>query len=478
MKNKIALKLLAYLAAALLVFALISGLLFKALFTKAVLDNKKAEMLSRAQGLSRTLQGMLEGPAQGGGPKMGSQGMNYTAFVRALTQADDDIWVLNENLEFLSGGMMRGRTLTYTNLPPDAERLVRAVFEGETPYSEGFSDLLGAPTLTLGVPIYAGSEVKGALLLHDAVSGITEATKQGQNILLMSGAIALLLAAMPTILLSFTLTKPIRRIQTVAGQLSRGDYEARTGVHQADEIGELAGSVDTLARDLKDAREQKELEEQRRNDFLASISHELRTPVTVLSTSLEALNDGVVTKPEDVKEYHEQMLKDTRGLSVLVNDLMDLARLQNADFPIERKELVLNDVLKDALHSAERLADKKGIRIIEDVPSAPLPYTGDYARLRQMLLIPLDNAIKFSKPGSDIRVKMDKEGITITDDGPGIKPEELPHLFDRFRKARTEENREGSGLGLAIAREIARRHNIRLILESEEDKGTRVRFLL
>ena len=478
MKNKIALKLLAFFAAALITFSLIIGIMFRSQFTEAVLSNKKAEMLKKAQGLSKTLQTMLESPGQSGGPGMGNQGMNYTAFVRAISQADENVWVLDEKMEFLSGGTMRGRKLSYESLPPDADNLVLAVFKGETPYSEGFSELLGSPTLTVGAPIYAQGRVRGALLLHDAVSGITEATRQGENILMLSGAVALVLAAVPSVLLSFSFTKPIRRIQAVAGRLSEGDYEFRTGVKQEDEIGQLARSVDALACDLKEARDEKERQEQRRNDFLASVSHELRTPVTVIKTSLEALKDGVVSAPEQVKEYHEQMLRDAQGLQVLVNDLMELARLQNADFPIEKGELILNDVLSDALRSASRLAEKKDIRIIREVLDRPLPFTGDYSRLRQMLLIVMDNAVKFSKPGSEILVRMDENSIEVRDHGCGISEEELKHLFDRFRKSRAEENREGSGLGLAIAREIAIRHNILLNVESAEGKGTAARFVM
>lgn len=483
MRNKVAFKLLAYFAVTLLVFAVISGLLFRSLFTQAVLDNKKVEMLSRAMGLSRALQNLLENQPQGGGPGMagsgmGNQGVNYMAFVRALSQTDENIWVLDEQLSFLTGGAMHGRTLSYDRIPPDAEKLVKEVFEGETPYSEGFSDLVGQRTLTLGVPIYANGQVKGALLLNDAVSGIMEATLQGLRILLYSGAIALILAAVPTAMLSFGLTKPIRRIQDVARRLSEEDYEARTGLDKRDEIGQLARSVDALAGDLKIARDMKDRQEQQRNDFLANISHELRTPVTVLKASLEALNDGVVNKPEDVRAYHEQMLKDTQGLQVLVNDLMDLSRLQNLDFPIEKSELFLGEVLNDALRSAERLADKKDIRIKRDVMAEPFPFLGDYARLKQMLLIVLDNAIKFSKPGDSIQVSLNNTGITVFDEGAGIREEELAHLFNRFRKSRSEENREGSGLGLAIAREIALRHRIRLHITSEEGKGTKVEFVL
>ena len=477
MKNRIALKLLAFFAAALLLFALVSSLLFRTLFTNAVIENKKTDMLSRATTLSRMLTDTLEGFGQGG-MGMGGPGGGYGSYVRILTQSADNIWVLDENLEFLSSGRMMGQTLAYENLPVDAERLVREVYEGRSPFSESFSDLLGYPTLTVGAPIYQGNRVAGALLVHDAVSGISTAAAQGQKILIYSSAAALLLAIPLATLLSFSFTKPIKRMKETAKHLSEGDYKARTGISRQDEIGDLAQSIDVLSERLQEARSASERQEQQRKDFLANVSHELRTPVTVLRGSLEALNDGVVTEPAQVKEYHHQMLRETQGLQRLVNDLMELARLQNSDFPIERAPLLLGDVLADALRSAERLAQSKEILIEKKLTQTPLPFQGDYARLKQMLLVVLDNAVKFSPPKSILHVAMDTRSILIRDEGPGIRKEDLPYLFDRFHKSRTEENRQGSGLGLAIARQIAQRHGISITVDSDFGQGTTVRFIL
>ena len=206
------------------------------------------------------------------------------------------------------------------------------------------------------------------------------------------------------------------------------------------------------------------------------MSHELRTPVTVLRGSLEALTDGVVSEPSMVEEYHRQMLKETKGLQRLVDDLMDLSRLQNTDFPIENAPLVMQEVFADALRGAERLAQSKGIRVARDISEEPVLYTGDYARIKQMLLIALDNAVKFSPPASMLHAAMDSHSITIRDEGPGIPAADLPYVFDRFYKSRSEENRQGSGLGLAIAKGIADRHGMRVAVESGEGGGTTVRF--
>ena len=475
MKNRIALKLLLFFAAALLFFALVSGLTFRSLFTGSIKESKKAEMLGRANSLSGMLSQALEG-VRPGGERSGGQGGSYTNFVRLLTQAEPNLWVLDENLQFLSSGRMMGRTLEYTTLPPDAEILVRSVLQGETSFSEGFSELVGVPTLTVGAPVYRDQKVVGALLLNDAVSGIEEAIEKGQGILFYSATAALLFSILLSMLLSYTFTRPINRMDKTAQRLSEGDFEAKTGLAQKDEIGDLARSIDALSSRLQKAKEEREQQEQLRKDFLANVSHELRTPVTVLRGSLEALSDGVVSEPLMVGEYYRQMLKETMGLQRLVNALMDLARLQNTDFPIENAPLVVQEVLLDALRSAERLAQSKDIHIIREIPEHPVAYNGDYARLKQMLLIVLDNAVKFSPPGSTLYAAMDSHSITLRDEGSGIPATALPYIFDRFHKSRSEENRQGSGLGLAIARGIAERHNIRITVESRESDGTTVRF--
>ncbi len=467
MKNRIALKLLLYFAAALLLFACISGLLFQALFTRHTIDAKKEEMQRKATALAQTLSDVLNGNTQGG-----MMGGGYGAYVRMLSLIDTDVWVLDENLEFLSSGHMMGGQLTYSDLPEGAETLVKDVFQGRTPFSQGFSELLGAPTLTVGVPIFGGDKVAGALLLHDAVSGMRDAAAQGVNILVLSGAAALLVSTLLAVLLSFSFARPLNKMKETALRLSDGNYDAKTGVAQKDEIGKLAQAIDVLSVRLTEAKQAGERQEQLRRDFLANVSHELRTPVTVLRGSLEALCDGVVTEERQVEDYHCQMLRETRGLQRLVNDLMDLARLQNADFPMESGAFSMNDVLLDALRSAEHMAREKNIHLDRDIPEEPVPFTGDYGRLRQMYLIVLDNAVKFSPLSSKVYVTLNAQSVSIRDEGPGIPKEDLPFIFDRFHKQRAEENRQGSGLGLAIAKQIGLRHNISISAESEFGRGT------
>ena len=290
----------------------------------------------------------------------------------------------------------------------------------------------------------------------------------------------LLLAFLLSILLSGLLARrfirPLRRMEETAAQLAEGNYEVTTGIHQDDEIGSLAASLDILSQRLDETRKESARLDQMRQDFITNTSHELRTPITVLRGSLEVLQAGLVADGPEKEEYLAQMMTNILHLQRLVNDLLELSRLQNADFSIDMQPLNLQDVLQDALHGARPLAEPRNIQLQRQGETAPLLLTGDYGRLRQMFMILLDNAIKFSPPGSRIELTVQGNGahwqIDLQDHGCGIAPEELPHIFERFRRAHNEQNKNGTGLGLAIAGEIAQRHGITLTCASKLHEGT------
>lgn len=472
MKNKIAFKLTIYFAAALLLFSFIIGSVFMTLFKNHTIELHKTELQKRAVTISETLSEFASSSGMMGGRQGG-----YGAYLRFLDDiAMSDVWIVDENLELITVGQMAHQQYNYSDLPSDAESVVKEVFQGETTFSEGFSDILNTPTLTVGTPIKSEGKVIGALLLHSPVDGIKEAVKNGFGILAISISAALLLSVLLSALLAVAFTKPLKNMKNSALRLANGDYTAKTCVHQKDEIGELAETIDILSEQLDQASRESEQLLKLRRDFIANISHELRTPVTVIRGSLEALCDGVVTEPEQVKNYHCQMLNESIFLQRLVNDLLDLSRLQNTDFKMEIQELNLCDVLNDAVRSVHNLAQPKNIVIKHEQDTPVCAIKGDFGRLRQMLLIILDNAIKFSPENSAVTVSLKNKIISIKDNGIGIANEDLPYIFDRFYKVKSEENKNGTGLGLAIAKQIADRHNIKVIVNSTQREGTEFRF--
>lgn len=466
MRNKIAFKLTLYFSATLILFSIIIGGIFMTLFKNHTMEVHKNDLEKRAVTISATLSGLTRGK-QGG----------YGAYLRFLSDiAMTDVWIVDENLELITMGQMAMPQYNYADLPQDAETVVKEAFKGNTTFSEGFSNLLNTPTLTVGTPIKSGERVVGALLLHSPVEGMNEAIAQGFETLAISMAIALVLSILLSIVFAVTFTKPLKKMKNSAIQLAGGDYSSKTGVQQKDEIGELAAAIDVLSEKLDLASHESEQLLKLRRDFIANISHELRTPVTVIRGSLEALCDEVVTDPEQIKDYHRQMLNESLFLQGLVNDLLDLSRLQNTDFKIEMQEWSLCDVLNDVVRSVRHLAQQKNIEIKYEQNMQMCTVFGDYGRLRQMFLIILDNAIKFSPQGDTVTVSIKDKTVAIKDNGIGIPKEDLPYIFDRFYKVKSDENKNGTGLGLSIAKQIADRHGVNISVNSKQNEGTEFIF--
>jgi len=478
MNNRIALKLTLYFSAVILLFSVIIGGIFMVLFRSHTIELYKTDLEKRALSIAATLSEVYgeNGGSAGNRAGAGKQG-GFGAYLRALDKvALNDVWVVDENLELITNGRMGSGTYSYADLPQDAETVVDRVFMGETTFSEGFSNLLEKPSLTVGTPIYAGGKVVGALLLHSPVEGITKATAQGFYMLAISMFAALALAIILSVFLSLSFTKPLRKMKNTAAQLAEGDYSAKTGVVQKDEIGELAAAIDVLSEQLGLASQESERLLQLRRDFVANISHELRTPVTVIRGSLEALCDKVVTDPAQVETYHSQMLAESIFLQRLVDDLLDLSRLQNPDFKIETQELSLCDVLNDVVRTGQHMAGMKNVEVAAELDTENCTVTGDHGRLRQMFLVVLDNAIKFSYQNGIVKVTLKDKTVTIKDNGIGIVKDDLPHIFDRFYSVKSAENKKGTGLGLSIAKQIADRHHIEIEVDSKQNEGTQFTF--
>ncbi|ALU14241.1 two component system histidine kinase [Eubacterium limosum] len=487
-KRSIAFKLGLYFSLALLAFALVAGSVFFLLFKKQNIALTQKQLEDRAGAIADTFgtfisaEGSRDGKHGEGSRGAGNgNGMGYAAYIRFLDDiAMADVWVVDADHNLVTPSTHEGHqtpasTYNYADLPADAETVVDQAFGGQVTASEGFSGLLNAPTLTVGAPVRDSSgNIQAVVLLHSPVEGIESAANEGFRTLAISLCVALVIGIGFAVLLARSFTKPMKEMQVMAGRLAGGDYTAASHIKRQDEIGQLAGSLDTLSHQLKLSSEEHERFQKMQQAFFSNISHELKTPVTVLCGSLEALAGGVVTDPAQVAAYHQEMYAESLALKRLVNDLLDLSRLQNAEFSLNLEQVNLCDIISEVRRSAQNMAKEKELTVTTEVDTGVYFMQGDYLRLRQLLMIAMSNAIKFSPRGGQIEMRLSEHTLTITDHGCGISAEDQKHIFERFYKTLSEENAEGTGLGLPIAKEIAERHKIGLTVTSEEGQGTTV----
>ncbi|WP_353853019.1 ATP-binding protein [Dehalobacter restrictus] len=498
-KKGIAFKLTTGFVLIVLISMLTLGLIFIQVFRQYELDSREQTMLDRARSISEVVASNLQSNGQMSG---------IGGFMRFLdTMAEANVWIMDKegnplvftgignsmgnvkgNGNGIKGNGMAGmgmgmgagqnRTFYSGQLPAEAENVIHDVLSGKESISQSFSSVYQEATITVGVPIVdANKQVIGSVLLHTPVTGITDALNKTIYILLASLLIALLIAVGLGIFYSVLFTRPLKAMNSTALEMARGNYDARTGIKRQDEIGQLGNSLDFLASELSGAREKIDKLEQLRRDFVANVSHEFRTPLTVIRGSLEALTDGTIEQPEDVERYYRRMLAETKSLERLVQDLLELSRLQTGKITIHLEPVHIPSLLADVVKSMQTIAAGKEIQIQCDILQDVPPVSSDYDRLRQLFVIFIDNALKYSPKKTVVTVSLqakDHLKIIIQDQGHGISAEELPYIWDRFYKTDKSRQSGGTGLGLAIAKHLAELLNARLNLESKLGQGTTV----
>ncbi len=242
-----------------------------------------------------------------------------------------------------------------------------------------------------------------------------------------------------------------------------------------DEIGAIAGAVGLFS----DITQMERLEKTRR-DYVSNVSHELRTPLTAMRALIEPLKEGMVTEEADRQRYYDIILREIMRLSRLINDQLELSRLQSGTLSIQKSVMTLDDVVYDVCDRYSTIAAEHGLelKVETDFAQCP-PVYANADRVEQMLIILVDNAIKYTEQGSvSVRADWDDERVVIhvKDTGIGIEENDLPYVFDRFYKVDKAHSGKGSGLGLSIAKELLKRMDEEIWVTSEKGEGTEFSF--
>lgn len=471
--NRLFFKVFLYYGIMLVVFAVLIGSIFMKLYEESSMKTYRIQLQTRAVNIASVFTDCVEN----------EDNAAYSSYIEMLDVIESsDIWIISnpKSKNPMSLKMESNVDLTDVDLMKAKEKVLVKTFLGQVNYNVGYFDIYDTVMITIGAPIYdVDKGVVGAVLLNAPIEKQTEIIKSSQYLIVISSLLALVISFFIAIIFARRLSSPISKMRVTALNLAEGKYNLKMNIKQKDEIGDLANAIDILAVKLYENEEGRKSLEQMRQDFFANISHELRTPITVVRAYTEMLVDKVVTDETKIYQYYGRILSECKGMERLVGDLLILSKMQNPDFHIQKEPINISQVFSDIIRSVKVIGEKKNIIFEFTKDDGNLMMFGDYDRIRQMFMIILDNAIKFSKENSKIYInilKMDKLVVSVEDEGAGISEEDLPNIFDKFYKSKLKANANGTGLGLAIAREIALKHSGEIKVNSQIGKGTKFIF--
>ncbi|MBR3299000.1 MAG: HAMP domain-containing protein [Clostridia bacterium] len=344
----------------------------------------------------------------------------------------------------------------------DIEELVSSASGESTPKGTYYTDLLsgsaGIRTLSIIKPLQGEQGDYGSILLHYDMSDEYSSLSELYFDIFAAALAAVLITAVITFIITKRITKPISHMTDVVNEISRGDFEARVHLTQNDELGILGRSFNDMADKVAGL-------DRARREFVANVSHELRSPLTSMRGFLEAMEEGVIP-PEEHGRYFGVVLDENRRMTAIVNDLLDMARIESGQYKLNRSIFDVGELIVRSLLTFESRIEAAKIRVEADLPDSPVYVDADRDRIDQVMHNLIDNAIKFTDKQNGmigVSLETDKQTvrISVSNSGEPISGEDIPRLFDRFykaEKAHTYTGTSGTGLGLSIVKLILDQH--------------------
>lgn len=478
--NDIIFKMYMSFAFVLALTGILTGLIFIHLYERNYIASYQEILMKQGEKISKRVSALK---AQ----KMPSSFQKYCRYIEELEEAEQtDVWILsNPDAKRPLGEDFTNAESDDGILTDEMYEVLGKAFNGVSASNNSFDKVYGMVILRVTLPIEDedSGEIIGAVMMVSMLDRQSMGISEGKYLIMISVLLSFVISYLVAFIFAQYLSKPLTKIERNISRIADGNYAPAVIKKPNSQLGRLEVKLNVLSRRLDETEKERDNLEKLRQDFFANVSHELRTPITVLRGYAETLNDGIVTDEHGISEMYQRMLSECQSMERLVGDLFILSKMQNPDFEIEKEPVSLIQIFSDVTRSAKVIAAEKDIKIEEDFPdSDPCIMLGDYIRLRQMFMVIIDNAVKFSQNGGIVELHIKKVSeshmfyIDIKDYGVGISREELPFIFEKFYKSKLRQNASGTGLGLMIAKQIALRHGGNLSVESEEGKGTTFSF--
>ncbi|MDO4567918.1 MAG: HAMP domain-containing sensor histidine kinase [Clostridia bacterium] len=343
-----------------------------------------------------------------------------------------------------------------------------------------FAELISFPVMSMRMSFGAEGEEEhtGVLYMHVDLSDMYETIYQVYADMVLAMLIAVLVCVFCVLYITDSVTRPITNMKNTVTRYTKGDFDARVDCEGRDEVAELASSFNLMADELSQL-------EFARKSFVANVSHEMRSPLTAMRGFIQAMLDGVI-EPQDREKYLKLVLDENIRMTNMVNDLLDLAKIESGDVRLNLTVFDINQLVSNVLLTFEVALDEKRLKVVARFDEKQRLYVkADADGITQVLHNLIHNAIKFTEKDGCITLSTSADDklvyVSVEDTGCGIEPSSIPRVFDRFYKAEaahTPSNTSGTGLGLAIAKRIIDNHGRSIEVASEPGAGTRFTFTL
>jgi len=295
---------------------------------------------------------------------------------------------------------------------------------------------------------------------------------------------AIILALLLGFVLSWSVVGPIQKIGTRLAAIASGDFSGHVEVQNRDELGALGANVNRMNDELRRLYTELEAASQHKSAFLANMSHELRTPLNAIIGFSQVLRDEMFgSVNEKQAEYLDDIVSSGNHLLSLINDVLDLSKVEAGQVELEVHPFSLREALERGVVMVRERATEEGVRVAFVADPEVDVVDGDERRIKQVIFNLLSNAVKFTPAGGEVDVSATQVNgevrVSVADTGPGVAPEDWDRIFEEFQQSETGiGQREGTGLGLALSKRFVELHGGRIWLESELGRGSTFTFAL
>ncbi len=350
--------------------------------------------------------------------------------------------------------------------------------------STRFSDTLGYNMKYVAVLVGSQNDTPSIVRFALPLSRVQLEIRIIYRVVLFGAIAAVGVALIVAYFVSRSITLPIRQMKGTTDRIAKGDFGGRVRIKSRDELGELAKSFNIMADELEQMIESLRLMDKIRTDFIASVSHELKTPLTLIKGYTETLeNKGIEDKKTSLR-FISIIKEHSDRLGKIVDDLLSLSELELSKDCVNKEEFDLKELIDEVVLGFGLALERKKQKLTVDEQGGDFQMSGDRNRIGQVLVNLIDNAIKYTAESGLIELSVIDRGeqacFSVRDNGIGISAEHIDRVFERFYRVDKARSRElgGTGLGLSIAKHIVLAHNGKISIESKPGKGTKVTVTL